>query len=286
MLALANDQHVARQVLLQHVPGLFAGVLQAADAQALALADGVVHEAVVAADHLAVGGLDVAGLGRQVLLEEITETALADEADAGGILLLGGGQAVLFGDGTHLRLLQLAHRKQAAGDLLAAHGVQEVALVLVGVQALEQFAAPVHIAAAHVMAGGDQVGAQHQGIVQERLELDFPVAEDVGVRGTPGLVFGQEVLEHVVPVLGGEVGGVQVDAQPVAHGLGVRQVFPRGAVLGAVVLFPVLHEQAFDLVALLLQEQGGNGGVHPSGHADNDAFAVHGKTFQKISERG
>ena len=286
MLALADDQYVTLQILFQHVPGLFAGVLQAADAQPLALADGVVHQAVVAADHLAVGGFDVAGLGRQVLLEEIAEAAFADEADAGGVLLLGGGQAVLFGDGAHLGLFQFAHREQAAGDLFAAHGVQEVALVLVRVQALEQLAAAVNIAAAHVMAGGDQVGAEHQRVVEERLELDFPVAQDVRVRRAPGLVLGQEVLEHVVPVLGGEVGRVQVDAQLVADGLRVREVFPGGAVFGAVVLFPVLHEQAFDLVALLLQEQGGDGGVHASGHADDDAFAVHGETFQKISERG
>jgi hypothetical protein len=55
----------------------------------------------VAADDFTFGGLDLARLGRQVLLEEVAEAALADEADAGGVFLLGGGQAVFLGDGAH-----------------------------------------------------------------------------------------------------------------------------------------------------------------------------------------
>lgn len=94
------------------------------------------------------------------------------------------------------------------------------------------------------MAGGDQVGTQRQGVVEERLELDFAVAEDVRVGRAAGLVLLEEVLEHVVPVFGGEVGGVQLDADAVAHGL-ASAVFTGGAVFGAVVFFPVLHEQPF-----------------------------------------
>ena len=103
------------------------------------------------------------------------------------------------------------------------------------------------------MTGGDQVGAEAQGIVEEGFELDLAVTQDVRVRCAPGLVFGQEVLEHVVPVFCGEVDGVQLDADAIANGLGVGQVVHGGAVLGAVVFVPVLHEQAFDLVTLLHQ---------------------------------
>ncbi|RMS13201.1 hypothetical protein ALP75_200108 [Pseudomonas syringae pv. actinidiae] len=150
--------------------------------------------------------------------------------------------------------------------------MQEVALVLVRVQALEQLGAPVDITAAHVVAGGNQVGAQHQCIVQEGFELDFPVAEDVRIWGASGLVFFEEVLEDVVPVLGGEVGGVQFDADLVAHGLGICQVFAGGAIFRSVVFFPVLHEQAFHLITLLHEQYGGDGRVHAAGHADYDAL--------------
>src|SRR5690606_7900101 len=125
-------------------------------------------------------------------------------------------------------------------------------------------------------AGGDQVGAEHQGIVEERLELDFAVAEDIRVGRTSGLVLGEEVLEDVVPVFGGEIGGVQLDADPVADGLRVGEIFLGGAVLGTVVFLPVLHEQAFYLIPLFEQQKGGNGGVYAAGHADNDAGVFRG----------
>ncbi|MNV57734.1 hypothetical protein D3C71_1500790 [compost metagenome] len=173
-----------------------------------------------------------------------------------------------------MRFFQLADREQGLGDLFAADGVQEVALVLVRVQALEQFGAAIDVAATHVVTGGDQVGAEHHGVVEERLELDLAVAQDVRVRRASGLVFGEEMLEHVVPVLGGEVGGVQLDANLVAHGLGVRQVVHGGAVFRSIVFFPVLHEQAFHLITLLDQQEGGNGRVHAAGHADNDALLL------------
>jgi hypothetical protein len=118
------------------------------------------------------------------------------------------------------------------------------------------------------------VGAEHQGVVEERLELDFAVAEDVRVRRATGLVFGQEVLEHVVPVFSREVSGVQLDADLVAHGLGVGQVVHGGAVFRSVVFLPVLHEQAFHLVTLLHQQEGGNGRIHAAGHADDDALLL------------
>src|SRR5690606_19839345 len=83
-------------------PGVIAGPLQAADAQPLALTYGVVHQAVMAADDLAVGGLDLAGLGGQIAFEKVAEATLPDEADAGRILLACGRQLVLFRDAPHL----------------------------------------------------------------------------------------------------------------------------------------------------------------------------------------
>ncbi|MPN53688.1 hypothetical protein SDC9_201354 [bioreactor metagenome] len=82
------------------------------------------------------------------------------------------------------------------------------------------------------------------------------------------------MLEHVVPVLGGEVGGVQLDADLVAHGLGIRQVVHGGAIFRSIVFFPVLHEQAFHLITLLHEQNGGNGRIHAAGHADDDALLL------------
>ena len=271
IIALTDDQLVVFQVLGQYVPRVVARVFQTADAEPLALADGVIHQSMMVADDFAFGRLDLAGLGGQVLLEKVAETTLTDEADAGGVFFLCCGQFVFFRDGAHGRFFQLADREQGLGDLLAAHSMQEVTLVLVRVQAFEQFGAAVDVATTDVMACSDQVCAEHHGVIEKCLELDLAVAKDVRVGRTSGFVFSQEMLEHVVPVLGGKVGGVQFDADFVAHGLRIGQVFAGGAIVGSVVFLPVLHEQAFHLIALLNQQEGRDGRVHAAGHTDNDA---------------
>ena len=271
IVTLADNKYVALEVLAQDIPGVITGARQAADTQPLTLTDGVVHEPVMLANHLAGRGFDVAGLGRQILLEEVAEAALANKTDAGGILLARGGKVVLFGNAAHLRLLQFADREQGAGNLFASDRMQEIALVLVVVQSAQQQGLSIAIGAAAVMTGGDQVGAQSQGVIEKGLELDLAVTEDIRIRRAPGLVFGQKVLEYVIPVLGGKVGGMQPDAQPVSDRLGVGQVVLGGAVFGAVILVPVLHEQAFDLIPLLQQQGRRNRGINTAGHADNHA---------------
>ena len=83
VLALDRNQQIAVQVFAGHVPGLVTEIAEAANAKALTLSHGVVHQSLVAADHLAFRGFDVAGLGWQVLLQEISELALTNKADAG-----------------------------------------------------------------------------------------------------------------------------------------------------------------------------------------------------------
>src|SRR5690606_33735801 len=138
IITLADYQYIAIQILAQHIPGVIAGPLQATDAQPLTLTYGVVHQAVMATDDLAVGSLDLTGLGGQIAFEKVAEAALADEADAGRILLACGRQLVLFRDAPHLGFFQLALRKQGACKLLPTHGVQEVALVFVGIDPAQQ----------------------------------------------------------------------------------------------------------------------------------------------------
>jgi hypothetical protein len=45
----------------------------------------------------------------------------------------------------------------------------------------------------------------------------------------------------------------------------------RRAVFVVIVVFPVLHEQADDFVALLLEQVGSDGGVDAAGQTDDDA---------------
>ena len=82
--------------------------------------------------------MNLPGLGRQVLLQKILETALADKADAGGILLFGGGQAVLLRQLPHLGFFDLTDGKQGLLQLAMAYRMQEIALVLIVIQPLQQ----------------------------------------------------------------------------------------------------------------------------------------------------
>src|SRR5690606_9910069 len=102
--ALRNDQYIARQILLDHIPGRIASAVDAADAQSLTLADGVVHQAVVLADAVAVDFLDHAGLRRQITLQAILETAFADKTDPGRILFVVRDQIVFSRNVAHLWL--------------------------------------------------------------------------------------------------------------------------------------------------------------------------------------
>ena len=116
-----------------------------------------------------------------------------------------------------------------------------------------------HAAHAGVVAGGDFVGPQGEGVVEKGFELDLGVAQDVGVGGAPGLVFAHEFGKHAVFVFGGEVDVLDVDADHVGHAGRVQPVLAAGAVFAVVVIFPVFHEDADDLMALLFEQVGADG---------------------------
>ena len=119
------------------------------------------------------------------------------------------------------------------------------------------------------MPGGDQIGTQGFGVGHELLELDLPIAEHVRIRRSARVVFLEKLLEDVVPVLGGEVGRVQLDVEGVADLIRIEQIRGRRAVLRAVVFIPVLHEKPEHAVTLLFEQQGGHRGIHAAGHADH-----------------
>src|SRR5262245_30999600 len=145
IVSLYRLQHVALEVLARHVPrGVLvtaagvAGRLEAADAQPLALAERVEAQPDVAADDAAAVVFDCTRRVTEVAIEKLAKRPLANEADAGGVLLLRVRQPNLGGDLAYLRLLQFARREERAGELSLVQAVQEVTLVLAAVAAFEQ----------------------------------------------------------------------------------------------------------------------------------------------------
>jgi hypothetical protein len=207
---------------------------------------------------------------RQIAVEEFPERPLADEADAGRILLGVVRQPGLEREAAHLGLLELAHREHRARQLFLRQAVQEVTLVFALIGPAKQFVPVFFFSNPCVVPGGDLLGAQAHGVVQERAELDLGVAQHVRIGRAAGGVLAQELGEHALLVLGGEVHRLELDADRVGRRGGVDQVFARGAVLVVVVVLPVLHEDPDDLVPGALQEKRGHRRVHSARHSDDD----------------
>ena len=89
-------------------------------------------------------------------------------------------------------------------------------------------------------------------MVQKGFELDFAVAQDVGVWGAASRIFFQKHREHPVFVFAGEVHGFNVHAHYVGHAGSVQPVLPAGTIFRVVIVFPVFHEKTNHVVTLLL----------------------------------
>ncbi len=274
VVILDDDEHVTREILGRDIPGLLAGAAHAADLEALPLAQRVVHQAAVRADHATFGRLDAAALGGQVLREELGERPLADEADARAVALVVHGQRAFVRDVSDLALRQVADREQGLCEHRARHGVQEVGLVLVAIDAAQQARAVRVESGARVMTRREPVGAQPLRVLETDAELDLAVARDVGVGRAARREFVEEMAEDAVAVVRREVHGVQRDLQLVADLARVLQV-RRGRAVVVVVAFPVAHEQAVHVVARVLQERGRHGGIDAAGDREHDAGAGH-----------
>jgi len=189
IVSLADPERIGGKILLRDEPRLARGVVAAAHTDALALAERIEGKAHVLAHDRAVGNADRTGLGRQIAVEELAERTLADEADARGVLLLRIGKLEVVGDAADLGLADFAHGEDHAGDLLLGEAVQEVALVLAGIDAAQQLDAVVRVTDAGVVPRGDEVGPHGHGMVEEGAELDLCVAENVGIGRAACAVF-------------------------------------------------------------------------------------------------
>ena len=184
---------------------------------------------------------------RDVLTEKFAKIAFADKADAGGVLLRVGRQAGLACELAHLGFRQFADRKQRRRQLLLAKRVQKIALILVRVVTAQQTLAAVDAIGARIVSGRDLFRAQRARVLEKGLELDFAIAQHVGIRRASGAVFAEEILEYAVPVFRGEVARVERYAEFGAHAHRIGAVAVGLAFAETFVFDPVLHEQAGDV---------------------------------------
>ena len=270
VVVLRHNQGVRRKIFLGHKPALAlctlkALFLYASNAQPLALPQGVEGQALVPTHLEPIGGDNWPGLGWQVLVQEGPKGPLADETNAGGVLLFGIGQANLCSNATHLGLAQVPNGEDHPLELVLGKAMQKIALVFGWVQPPQK----LHLAGlqtphAGVMARGDGISPLGHRVVQKRFELDFGIAQNIWVGGATGGIFPQELGKNTVFVLGSKIHGLQLNAQGVGHGGGVQKVLTGRAVLVLVVVFPVLHEDADHPMALFFEQPGAHCRVNPA----------------------
>ena len=122
------------------------------------------------------------------------------------------------------------------------------------------------------MAGGNFFGPQTHGVVQERLELDFGVAQNVRVGCAARLIFAQKLGKDALFIFRSEIDVFNVDANHVGHGRSIDKIDVGRAVLAVVVIFPVFHEDADHLVPLLFQQVGRDRGIHTATQAHHNSL--------------
>src|SRR5438132_3208786 len=105
-------------------------------------------------DGLALGRAHRTGLPRQIAVQELAKRPFADEADPGRIALGEIVQPGLPGDSAHLGLRHVAQWKHDAGELRLCQAMQEIALVLGGIDRLEQLEPSRRFPQARIVAGG------------------------------------------------------------------------------------------------------------------------------------
>ena len=248
----------------------------------MALTESVKNGAVVVTEH-AVGLqlADFAGLGGEVVLEKIFHTDFADEAYTHGFFLMGNVKTAGGGEGFDGRFFQVANREEGAGGGGETHTIEEVGLVFVGVGG----EAEVGAVGAGVMTGGDVIGASGEGALIEELELDFLVAHNVGIGGAAAAELIQHIIHDFLLVGLFKIPHLKVQIKLDGDTLGVGEIFGPGTMHPGEIFGPVFHINTGDVVALVAEQEGGDGGINAAGHTEKDAFRHGGTPDGRLTQR-
>ena len=217
------------------------------------------------ADDDAVGVHDVARALGQAPGGEAAGPASGDEADVGGVGLVGHRQPEAGGQGAHLVLGgEFAEREHESGEALLVEDGEHVGLVLAPVRRAAQLGrALLRPGDPRVVSrcdGVESLGAAHG---QQPGELHAAVAAQAGVGRAPLRVGVDEVVDDALGEGPAQVPDDQVDAEALGDPPGVVGLGHRRRP----------HEQvdADDLVALRLDEGGGDRRVDAAGHGHRNA---------------
>jgi hypothetical protein len=261
------------------------GGLADRDAESLPLAEGEAVHAGVRADDAAFGVEDRSGPNSPVrprLDERCIGGARASyEAELLALAFGGPGQPTCEGLGADFGLLRAAHGKHEPLELLAAGGIEEVALVLGAVAPLGEERAVLSVTDdARVVARRDRARPEPVGELEEDRELDVAVARRARARGLARQVGIDEGVDDRLPEELSPVERVVSEAQHVGRASRVVLILGRAASTVAgrravVAVVPEVQGDADHLVSRVDEARGGDGGVDSPTHGHDHAGGFH-----------
>ena len=126
-----------------------------------------------------------------------------------------------------------------------------------------------------IMARGQILETQGPHLVEERPELDGPVAVHAGVRGPPPQILGDEGTNDLLLQITGKIKNIMADSELLADPPGVldllgtaaldRSLFRRGDAQA--------HGDADDLMSVFFKKPGRDGGIDAAAHGYGHLFA-------------
>src|SRR4030095_14045824 len=108
-------------------------------------------------------------------------------------------------------LLHRADREQGSSERLRRHRVQEVALILAGIDAAKQ-PRPHAVFASVAVAGSAPLGTESSRVVETHAELDLAIAQHVRIRRAAGTILLEEIGKDPLAVFARETHLVQRNA--------------------------------------------------------------------------
>ena len=281
---LVGIDDAVKQVLLRaHRDGVGLHILGAdihrrthGKAQALALADGIPHRAIVSAHLFAilVQKITCRVMLAGEVLHEAGVIAVRHKADILAVVLAGIDEMLLFRDFTHFGLVQPPQRQAHMGQLLLGQVIEHIALILALVQPLFQQPAAGGLVLLHpgVMARDHILHAMALSPAEQVVELHIPVAVDAGVGRAAHLVYPDEFFDDLLPEVGGEIQHLIGDIHRKGHlggildilfgAAGVETRLPQRLVAGEP------HGDAGAVVSCLLHQPCCHRAVHTAAHGD------------------
>ena len=207
-------------------------------------------------------------------LDHLGVVAVGHEADVLAVVLVGNGKAELARRGADFRLGHGAERKTHEIELVARRGEEEIALVAVEVRGTIERAMIAALAARHIVAGGERLGAELAGGVEKIVKLDRLVAGDTGHRRLAGDVARRETVDHRIAKALLVVENVVRDAEGGGDAAGIVNVLPGAAgalAVGRLAMVVELQGDADHIVAGALEQPRNHRGIDPARHGDDDA---------------